>query len=101
MPNACAHVLSNSALMVFQHKQLQQRQQRGRTNGVHKPHANDLQFSDHQGDRQRFVAQEHMSDNSCTTQGFMCMPWLSGQKGTFLRDMHAWLRDGKVARAFF
>jgi hypothetical protein len=29
----------------------------------------------------------------------MCMPWLSGQKGTFLSDMHAWLRDGKVACA--
>ena len=26
----------------------------------------------------------------------MCMPWLSGQKGSFLPDMHAWLRDGKV-----
>lgn len=34
-------------------------------------------------------------------QGFMCMPWLSGQKGTFLRDMNAWLQDGKVARPFF
>ena len=24
------------------------------------------------------------------------MPWLSGQKGSFLPDMHTWLRDGKV-----
>jgi hypothetical protein len=31
-------------------------------------------------------------------QGFMCMPWLSGQKGSFLREMHTWLRDGKVRR---
>ena len=26
----------------------------------------------------------------------MCAPWLSGQKGNFLVDMHRWLREGKL-----
>jgi len=29
-------------------------------------------------------------------EGFVCMPWLSGQKGHFLRDMAAWIGAGKV-----
>ena len=29
-------------------------------------------------------------------EGFMCMPWLSGQKGAFLTDMKQWLSEGKV-----
>lgn len=30
-------------------------------------------------------------------EGFMCMPWLSGQKGKFLDDMSEWLQQGKIA----
>jgi hypothetical protein len=26
----------------------------------------------------------------------MCMPWLSGQQGSFLSDMGKWLKEGKV-----
>lgn len=29
-------------------------------------------------------------------EGFVCMPWLSGQKGNFLSDMHQYLREGKL-----
>lgn len=29
-------------------------------------------------------------------EGFMCLPWLSGQKGHFLKDMSGWLKEGKV-----
>lgn len=29
-------------------------------------------------------------------EGFMCSRWLSGQKGTFLRDMHRYLKSGKL-----
>ena len=29
-------------------------------------------------------------------EGFVCSPWLSGQKGNFLKDMHRWMRDGKL-----
>lgn len=29
-------------------------------------------------------------------EGFMCSPWLSGQKGQFLKDMHTYLREGKI-----
>ena len=31
-----------------------------------------------------------------TIQGFHCLPWLTGQKGNFLRDMAQWLQEGKV-----
>ena len=27
----------------------------------------------------------------------MCMPWLSGQRGAFLKDMARWVGEGKVA----
>ena len=30
-------------------------------------------------------------------EGFMCMPWLSGQRGAFLKDMARWVGEGKVA----
>jgi len=29
-------------------------------------------------------------------EGFVCMPWLSGQKGNFLQDMSRWLKEGKI-----
>lgn len=29
-------------------------------------------------------------------EGFVCMPWLSGMKGNFLKDMSGWLNEGKV-----
>jgi NADPH-dependent curcumin reductase CurA len=29
-------------------------------------------------------------------EGFVCGPWLSGKKGNFLRDMHQYLREGKL-----
>ena len=29
-------------------------------------------------------------------EGFVCMPWLSGQKGAWLSDMGQWYRDGIV-----
>jgi NADPH-dependent curcumin reductase CurA len=29
-------------------------------------------------------------------EGFVCMPWLSGKKGNFLKDMSGWLVEGKV-----
>mmetsp|Transcript_16317 Transcript_16317/g.18478 ORF Transcript_16317/g.18478 Transcript_16317/m.18478 type:complete len:319 (-) Transcript_16317:135-1091(-) len=29
-------------------------------------------------------------------EGFMCMPWLTGQRGNFLKDMFEWIQDGKV-----
>ena len=29
-------------------------------------------------------------------EGFMCMPWLSGKKGSFLSDMAGWLKEGKI-----
>lgn len=29
-------------------------------------------------------------------EGFVCMEWLSGKRGNFLRDMHKYLREGKV-----
>lgn len=29
-------------------------------------------------------------------EGFVCFPWLSGQKGNFLQDMHRYYRDGYV-----
>eukprot|EP00992_Anisonema_acinus_P001545 TRINITY_DN10491_c3_g1_i1.p1 TRINITY_DN10491_c3_g1~~TRINITY_DN10491_c3_g1_i1.p1 ORF type:complete len:349 (-),score=75.89 TRINITY_DN10491_c3_g1_i1:102-1148(-) len=29
-------------------------------------------------------------------EGFVCWPWLTGQKGSFLKDMSGWLRDGTV-----
>ena len=29
-------------------------------------------------------------------EGFVCFPWLSGKKGNFLRDMHTYLREGKL-----
>eukprot|EP00013_Stygamoeba_regulata_P007077 CAMPEP_0177643142 /NCGR_PEP_ID=MMETSP0447-20121125/7998_1 /TAXON_ID=0 /ORGANISM="Stygamoeba regulata, Strain BSH-02190019" /LENGTH=351 /DNA_ID=CAMNT_0019145419 /DNA_START=49 /DNA_END=1104 /DNA_ORIENTATION=- len=36
-------------------------------------------------------------------EGFMCSPWLSGQKGNFLEDMAKWWREGKlqVQETFF
>ena len=36
-------------------------------------------------------------------EGFMCMPWLSGQQGHFLADMSGWLKEGKlqVEETFF
>ena len=27
----------------------------------------------------------------------MCMPWLSGKKGNFLKDMAGWVKEGKVS----
>lgn len=30
-------------------------------------------------------------------EGFMCMPWLSGKKGNFLKDMAGWVKEGKVS----
>ena len=27
-------------------------------------------------------------------EGFVCTPWLTGAKGEFLKDMHAWLEEG-------
>ena len=29
-------------------------------------------------------------------EGFMCMPWLAGMRGNFLKDMHGFLRAGKI-----
>jgi len=29
-------------------------------------------------------------------EGFMCFPWLSGKRGNFFKDMHGWLKEGKV-----
>lgn len=29
-------------------------------------------------------------------EGFVCMPWLSGQRGTFLADMANWFKAGKI-----
>lgn len=29
-------------------------------------------------------------------EGFLCGPWLSGQKGKFLLDMAQWLKEGKI-----
>lgn len=29
-------------------------------------------------------------------EGFVCAPWLTGQKGSFLQDMHQFLRGGKI-----
>jgi NADPH-dependent curcumin reductase CurA len=29
-------------------------------------------------------------------EGFMCMPWLSGAKGNFLKDMSQWLKEDKI-----
>jgi len=29
-------------------------------------------------------------------EGFVCFPWLTGQKGNFLQDMSKWLKEGKV-----
>lgn len=29
-------------------------------------------------------------------EGFVCSPWLTGQRGSFLKDMAAWLEDGLV-----
>jgi NADPH-dependent curcumin reductase CurA len=29
-------------------------------------------------------------------EGFVCTPWLVGQKGNFLNDMSKWLKEGKV-----
>jgi len=29
-------------------------------------------------------------------EGFVCFPWLSGQKGNFFKDMYGWLKEGKV-----
>jgi NADPH-dependent curcumin reductase CurA len=30
-------------------------------------------------------------------EGFVCMPWLSGAKGNFLKDMSRWLKEGKIS----
>ena len=29
-------------------------------------------------------------------EGFLCSPWLTGQKGHFLKDMAAFYREGKI-----
>lgn len=29
-------------------------------------------------------------------EGFVCMPWLSGQKGNFLKDMYDWVEAGHI-----
>ena len=29
-------------------------------------------------------------------EGFVCMPWLTGKRGNFLKDMEGFLRSGKV-----
>merc|ERR1719253_30111 len=29
-------------------------------------------------------------------EGFVCTPWLTGQKGAFLSDMSKWMGEGKV-----
>lgn len=29
-------------------------------------------------------------------EGFVCFPWLSGQRGSFLKDMSAWWKEGKI-----
>jgi len=29
-------------------------------------------------------------------EGFMCMPWLSGKKGSFHKDMATWMAQGKI-----
>jgi NADPH-dependent curcumin reductase CurA len=29
-------------------------------------------------------------------EGFVCFPWLGGERGNFLQDMHGFLREGKV-----
>eukprot|EP00511_Aplanochytrium_stocchinoi_P005034 CAMPEP_0204841462 /NCGR_PEP_ID=MMETSP1346-20131115/42149_1 /ASSEMBLY_ACC=CAM_ASM_000771 /TAXON_ID=215587 /ORGANISM="Aplanochytrium stocchinoi, Strain GSBS06" /LENGTH=349 /DNA_ID=CAMNT_0051979625 /DNA_START=81 /DNA_END=1130 /DNA_ORIENTATION=- len=29
-------------------------------------------------------------------EGFVCMPWLTGAKGNFLKDMSGWINEGKV-----
>ena len=29
-------------------------------------------------------------------EGFTCLPYLSGQKLNFLKDMSRWLREGKI-----
>jgi NADPH-dependent curcumin reductase CurA len=31
-------------------------------------------------------------------EGFVCHAWLTGKKGNFLKDMHAWLQQGKIVR---
>uniref|UniRef100_A0A7S2RJG2 Enoyl reductase (ER) domain-containing protein n=1 Tax=Mucochytrium quahogii TaxID=96639 RepID=A0A7S2RJG2_9STRA len=30
-------------------------------------------------------------------EGFLCFPYLAGQKGNFLKDMSAWIKEGKVS----
>ena len=30
-------------------------------------------------------------------EGFVCSPWLSGAKGSFLQGMHRWMREGKLS----
>jgi NADPH-dependent curcumin reductase CurA len=29
-------------------------------------------------------------------EGFVCSPWLKGERGNFLADMSAWLKEGKI-----
>jgi NADPH-dependent curcumin reductase CurA len=29
-------------------------------------------------------------------EGFVCAPWLKGEKGNFLQDMSKWLKEGKI-----
>ena len=29
-------------------------------------------------------------------EGFVCSPWLRGERGNFLEDMSAWLNEGKI-----
>jgi len=31
-------------------------------------------------------------------EGFTCGPWITGKKGSFLKDMHGWLTEGKLIR---
>lgn len=31
-------------------------------------------------------------------EGFVSGPWLIGKKGSFLKDMHGWLKEGKIVR---
>jgi len=34
--------------------------------------------------------------NASRVEGFACMPWLTGRRGSFLDDMARWVGEGKV-----
>ena len=38
----------------------------------------------------------NMIYTSQRVEGFQCFPWLSGERGNFLRDMAKWVDEGKV-----